>query len=52
VNLPAGTYTILANNNGNKLRQKITLEGATNKNVVLNWKEFVDEDMPLDAEGN
>ncbi len=52
VNLPAGTYTILANNNGNKLREKITLEGATNKKVVLNWKEFVDEDMPLDAEGN
>jgi hypothetical protein len=52
VNLPAGTYTILANNNGNKLREKITLEGGTNKKVVLNWKEFVDEDMPLDAEGN
>ncbi|MEQ1597914.1 MAG: hypothetical protein ABL880_00960 [Methylotenera sp.] len=52
VNLPAGTYTILANNNGNKLRQKITLESSANKKVVLNWKDFVDEDMPLDAEGN
>jgi hypothetical protein len=52
VNLPAGTYTILANNNGNKLRQKITLEGSTNKKVVLNWKDFVEEDVPLDAEGN
>jgi hypothetical protein len=52
VNLPAGTYTILANNNGNKLRHKVTLEAIANKKVVLNWKDFVDEDMPLDAEGN
>ncbi len=52
VNLPAGTYTILANNNGNKLRYKTTLESNTNKKVVLNWKDFVDEDMPLDGEGN
>ena len=52
VNLPAGTYTILANNNGNKLRHKVTLEADTNKKVVLNWKDFVDEDMPQDAEGN
>ena len=52
VNLPAGTYTILASNNGNKLRHKVTLEADTNKKVVLNWKEFVDEDVPLDGEGN
>ena len=52
VNLPAGTYTILANNAGNKLRQKVTLEADTNQKVVLNWKDFVDEDMPQDAEGN
>ena len=52
VNIPAGTYTILANNNGNKLRHKVTLEADTNKKVVLNWKEFVDEDVPLDGEGN
>lgn len=52
VNLPAGTYTILASNNGNKLRHKVTLEADTNKKVVLNWKDFVDEDMPLDGEGN
>lgn len=52
VNLPAGTYTILANNNGNKLRHKVTLETSTNQKVILNWKDFVEEDMPLDAEGN
>lgn len=57
VNMPAGTYTILANNNGNKLRQKVTLSADTNQKVVLNWKDLgnnqiVDEDMPLDAEGN
>ncbi len=52
VNLPAGTYTILANNAGNKLRQKVTLQSDTNQKVVLNWKDFVDEDVPLDGEGN
>ena len=52
VNMPAGTYTILANNNSNKLRHKVTLEANTNKKVVLNWKDFVDEDVPLDGEGN
>ena len=52
VNLPAGTYTILANNNGNKLRHKVTLEADVNQKVVLNWKDFVDEDVPLDGEGN
>jgi hypothetical protein len=52
VNLPAGTYTILANNNGNKLRHKVTLLDGENQKVILNWKDFVEEDMPLDAEGN
>jgi hypothetical protein len=52
VNLPAGTYTILANNNGNKLRHKVALENDINQKVILNWKDFVEEDMPLDAEGN
>ena len=52
VNLPAGTYTILANNNGNKLRHKVTLQDGVNQKVILNWKDFVDEDMPLDGEGN
>jgi hypothetical protein len=52
VNLPAGTYTILANNNGNKLRHKLTLVESENQKVILNWKDFVDEDVPLDGEGN
>ncbi len=52
VNLPAGTYTILANNNGNKLRHKVTLVDGVNQKVILNWKDFVDEDVPLDGEGN
>ncbi len=52
VNLPAGTYTILANNYGNKLRHKVTLVDGENQKVILNWKDFVDEDVPLDGEGN
>jgi hypothetical protein len=52
VNLPAGTYTILASNNGNKLRHKVTLVQGENQRVILNWKDFVEEDMPLDGEGN
>jgi hypothetical protein len=52
VNLPAGTYTILANNNGQKLRHKLTIEADTNKKVILNWKDPVEEDMPSDGEGN
>jgi hypothetical protein len=52
VNLPAGTYTILANNDGNKLRHKVTLESGTNQKVILNWKDPVEEDMLLDDESN
>jgi hypothetical protein len=52
VNLPAGTYTILASNNGNKMRHKVTLEDGANQKVILNWKDFIEEDMPLDGEGN
>jgi hypothetical protein len=57
VNLPAGTYTILANNNGNKLRHKVTLESGVNQKVILNWKDMgnnqvVDEDMLLDDGGS
>lgn len=44
VNLPAGTYTILASNNGIKLRHKLTIDGAKNQRVILNWKDEVDED--------
>ncbi|MBC7756532.1 MAG: hypothetical protein H7Z20_07830 [Bdellovibrio sp.] len=53
VNLPAGTYTILANNNGQKLRHKITIEENVNQRIILNWKDsLIEEDMPLDGEGN
>ena len=52
VNLPIGMYTILANNNGQKLRHKFTIEGSTNQKIILNWKDTVEEDMPLDGLGN
>jgi hypothetical protein len=53
VNLPAGTYTILANNNGQKLRHKLTVEDGVNQRIILNWKDsLIEEDMPLDGEGN
>ena len=53
VNLPAGTYTILANNAGQKLRHKITIEQNVNQRIILNWKDsLIEEDMPLDGEGN
>lgn len=38
VNLPAGTYTILANNNGAKLRHKVSISEGANQKVILNWK--------------
>lgn len=52
VNLPAGTYTILANNNGNRLRHKVTLVAGVNQKVILNWKDPVEEDMLLDGGEN
>ena len=53
VNLPAGTYTILANNAGQKLRHKFTVEENVNQRIILNWKDsLIEEDMPLDGEGN
>ena len=52
VNLPAGTYTILANNNGQKLRHKFKV-AAINQRIILNWKDsLIKEDMPLDGKGN
>ncbi|PPD56752.1 MAG: hypothetical protein CTY10_02600, partial [Methylotenera sp.] len=39
VNLPAGNYLILANNSGQKLRHKVSLEDNANKKVILNWKD-------------
>jgi hypothetical protein len=52
VNLPAGTYTILASYNGEKLRHKFELATDEHKKIILNWKNLVDEDMPMDGEGN
>lgn len=38
VNLPAGTYTIVAINNGAKLRHKINITEGASQKVILNWK--------------
>lgn len=52
VDLPAGTYTVLASYNGEKLRYKFELGTDEFKKIILNWKNLVDEDMPMDGEGN
>lgn len=53
VQLPAGTYTILANNAGQRLRHKFTLVEGEPQKIILNWKDsLIEEDMPLDGEGN
>ena len=52
VDLPAGTYTVLASYNGEKLRHKFELSADEFKKIILNWKNLVDEDMPMDGEGN
>ena len=53
VNLSAGTYTILANNNGQKLRHKFNVVSGVNQRIILNWQDsLIEEDMPLDGEGN
>lgn len=50
VNLPAGNYMILANNNGAKLRHHFSIvEGSTNK-IILNWKDEVEEDTLTEEE--
>lgn len=38
VNLPTGTYTILANYQGNKLRHKLSITEGKPSKVILNWK--------------
>ena len=45
VNLPAGSYTILANNNGVKLRHKLSIKENTNQRVILNWKSEMEEEQ-------
>ena len=44
INLPAGSYTISANNHGMKLRHKLNIEDSTPQKVILNWKDKVEED--------
>lgn len=38
VNLPDGTYTILANYQGQKLRHKLSITNDKPSKVILNWK--------------
>lgn len=49
VNLTAGTYHILATNNGQKLRHKFTIDGTTNQKIILNWKDEVAEDAYIES---
>lgn len=44
LNIPAGTYTILASYNGDKQRHKFSMGGDEHKKLILNWKNLVDED--------
>jgi len=44
VNLPAGSYTISATNNGFKQRHQLSIEENTSQKVILNWKDKVEED--------
>ena len=38
VNLPSGTYSVLANNQGAKLRHKLSITEGKPSKVILNWK--------------
>lgn len=49
VNLPVGIYTILANNNGQKLRHKLAIADSANKKVILNWKDL-GENQPVEED--
>ncbi|MFA7351490.1 MAG: hypothetical protein WC009_12080 [Methylotenera sp.] len=50
VNLPAGNYMVLANNNGVKLRHKFSLKENITQKIILNWKDEVEEDSLTDTE--
>ena len=50
VNLPAGNYLVLANNNGVKLRHKFTIVENETQKIILNWKDAVEEDSQTDTE--
>lgn len=43
LNIPAGTYTILASYNGDKQRHKFSIGSDEHKKIILNWKSLVDE---------
>lgn len=45
LDIPAGTYTILASYNGDKQRHKFTIGSNEHKKIILNWKNLVDEDV-------
>lgn len=45
LNIPVGTYTILASYNGDKQRHKFTIGNDERKKIILNWKNLVDEDV-------
>lgn len=45
LNIPAGTYTILASYNGDKQRHKFSIGSDEHKKIILNWKNLVDEDV-------
>jgi hypothetical protein len=44
LNIPAGTYTVLASYNGDKQRHKFSIGSDEHKKIILNWKNLVDKD--------
>ena len=44
VALPAGTYTIQANYNGDKQSHKFSISTNEHKKIILNWKNITEED--------
>ena len=45
LNIPTGTYTILASYNGDKQRHKFSIGSDEHKKIILNWKNLVEEDV-------
>lgn len=45
LNLAAGKYTLIATNQGEKLRAPFRYQGQKMQRVILNWKRAVDEDQ-------
>lgn len=44
IDLPAGTYTLLASYNGEKLRHKCTVATNAPQTITLNWKTEIEEE--------